>query len=83
MVDIAENKPTHINNEKQPVVSHKTIINRHIYILEMRCSKTREFRHIERVHYLRANLDLEQVAPLVDGGAPPNVYNRWRVRLES
>ena len=38
---------------------------------------------IERVHFRRAILDLEQVAPLVDGGAPPNVYNRWRVRLES
>ena len=33
----------------------------------------------------RAILDLEQVAPLVDGrgGAPQNVYNRWRVHLES
>ena len=39
---------------------------------------------IERFHFRRAVLDLEQVAPLVDGGgAPPNVYNRWRVRLES
>ena len=39
---------------------------------------------IERVHFRRAILDLEQVAPLVDGGgAPPNVYNRWIVRLES
>ena len=38
---------------------------------------------IERVHFRRAILDLEQVAPLVDGGAPPNVYNRRRVRLES
>ena len=38
---------------------------------------------IERVHFRRAILDLEQVAPLVGGGAPPNVYNRWRVRLES
>ena len=39
---------------------------------------------IERFHFRRAILDLEQVAPLVDGGgAPPNVYNRWRVRLES
>ena len=38
---------------------------------------------IERFHSRRAILDLEQVAPLVDEGAPPNVYNRWRVRLES
>ncbi len=39
---------------------------------------------IERVHFRRAILDLEQVAPLVDGGGvPPNVYNRWSVRLES
>ena len=39
---------------------------------------------IERVHFRRAILDLEQVAPLVDGGgALPNVYNRRRVRLES
>ena len=39
---------------------------------------------IERFHSRRAILDLEQVAPLVDGGGgpPPNVYNRWRVRLE-
>ena len=40
---------------------------------------------IERFHSRRAILDLEQVARLVDGGggAPPNVDNRWRVRLES
>ena len=39
---------------------------------------------IERVHFRRAILDLEQVAPLLDGGgAPSNVYNTWRVRLES
>ena len=39
---------------------------------------------IERFHSCRAILDLEQVAPLVDGGGPPpNVYNRWIVRLES
>ena len=39
---------------------------------------------IEIFHFRRAILDLEQVAPLVDGGwAPPNVYNRRRVRLES
>ena len=50
----------------------------------MVCLVTTETLDIERFHSRRAILDLEQVAPLLDGGgAPPNVYNRWIVRLES